>query len=120
MVKITDLNFSPSLLLRVRIFSDQREVDQRIGEVLIGHGGVWEHAGPGMALPDGAGAFLIGFEAQDFGVPQIGRRRIQLVDKRGSVGFQPRSSPDIPIDAMTVVANAFPVKYLSSPHHIAF
>ena len=57
------------LLLRVGIFSDQREVDQRIGEVLIGHGGVWEHAGPGMAFSDGAGAFLIGFEAQDLWIP---------------------------------------------------
>lgn len=58
-----------NLLFRVGVFSDEREVEQRIGEVLIGHGGVREHAGPGMAFPDGAGAFPIGFEVQNLWIP---------------------------------------------------
>jgi len=58
-----------SLLLRMRVFSDQREVEQSIGEILVGHGGVGKHTGAGMALPDGPSPFLVVFEAQDIGVP---------------------------------------------------
>jgi len=53
----------------MRIFSDECEVEQRIGEVLIGHGGVREHAGAGMAFTNGAGPFLVGFQAQDVRIP---------------------------------------------------
>ncbi len=57
------------LLLRMRVFSDQREVEERVGEVLIGQSGVGKHAGAGMALSDGPGSFLVILEMQDIGVP---------------------------------------------------
>ncbi len=59
----------PSLLLRMRIFSDKCEVEERIGEVLVGESGVGKHAGARMTLPDGPGSFLVVFEAQDIGIP---------------------------------------------------
>ena len=52
-----------SLLLRVGVFSDEREVEQGIGEILIGHGGIGEHPGPRMAFSDGAGTFLVHLQA---------------------------------------------------------
>ena len=58
-----------SLLLRMGIFSDERKVEQSVGKVLVGHGGVGKHTGSGMALPDGPSPFLVAFEAQDIGVP---------------------------------------------------
>lgn len=58
-----------SLLLRVGFFSDECEVEQGIGEVLVGHGSVGKHAGTGMAFPDGPGAFLVSLQAQDIGIP---------------------------------------------------
>ena len=51
-----------NLLFRMRVFSDQGEVEQRVGEVLVGHGGVGKHTGAGMAFADGAGTFLVGFQ----------------------------------------------------------
>ena len=101
------------------IFSDEREVEQGIGEVLIGHGAVGKHAGPGMTFSDSAGSFLVGFQAESLGIPQIGRGRIQFRDERGSVGFQSRSSADIPIDAMTVVTHTLAVENFSPPQDIA-
>ena len=50
------------LLLRMRVFSDKREVEERIGEVLVGQGGIGKHAGARMAFPNRAGTFLIGFQ----------------------------------------------------------
>jgi hypothetical protein len=75
----------PTLLLRMGIFSDEREVEQRVGEVLIGHGGVGKHARAWMAFADGAGSLLVGFQAQLLGIPQIGGRRIQFRDERRRV-----------------------------------
>ena len=63
------LGATPNLLLRVGIFSDEREVEQHIGEVLIGHRAVGKHAGAGMSLPNGAGALLVGFQAQSLRIP---------------------------------------------------
>ena len=118
----TDLGIGDDahLLFRVGIFSDEREVEQSVDEVLIGHGGVRKHAGTWMAFSDGAGSFLVGFQAQRLGIPQVGRRRIQLRDERSGVGFQSGSSSDIAIDAMTVVAHTFAVENLPSPQDIAF
>lgn len=114
------MNSLPMLLLRVGIFSDERKVEQGIGEVLIGHAAVRKHAGPGMSFPDGAGALLVGFQMQRLGIPQVGGRWIQSCDERDGVLFQSRSSPDVPIDAMTVVAQTLAVENLTASHHIAF
>lgn len=108
-----------SLLLRMRIFSDERKVKQRISEILIGHGGVGEHAGAGMAFPDGVRPFLVGFQAQDIRIPQIGGRGIQLRYECGSVRFQPGDLADIPINPMTVVTDPFPIEDLPTSKDIA-
>jgi hypothetical protein len=51
------------------IFPDEREVEQHIGEVLIGHGGVGKHAGAWMAFANGASALLVGFQTELLRIP---------------------------------------------------
>lgn len=58
-----------TLLLRVGIFSDEREVEQEVGEVLIGHGGVRKHSGARMAFSNSASPFLVVFQVQDIRIP---------------------------------------------------
>lgn len=48
-----------SLLCQMGILPDEGEVQQCVGEILIGHRGVGKHTGSRMAFPDSTDAFLV-------------------------------------------------------------
>ena len=102
------------------IFSDEREVEKCVGEVLVGQGGIGKHAGAGMAFSDGTGTFLVILEAQHIGISQIGGWRIELRNKFGRVRFQSWRTIQISIDPMAVVAGALTIKDIPSSQNIAF
>ncbi len=90
-------------------------VGQRVGEILIRHGGVREHACAWMTFSNGMGAMFVGFQVQRLRVTQVRRCRIEPGDERGGVGFELRWPISIAIHTMTVVADAFPVEDGSTP-----
>jgi hypothetical protein len=57
---------------------------------------------------------FVGGQPKVFRISEIGRFGIELRNERGGVGFKLRLSIEIPIEAMTVVAHALPVKDGSS------
>ncbi len=123
LLKLTQAKYSDVgavLLFRMGIFSDEREVEQRIGEVLVGHGGVGKHARAGMAFSNGAGSLLIGFQMQCIRIAQIRGRWIQLGDKLSGVRFHSGYPIQVPINPMAVVAHAFAIKDISPSQDISF
>ena len=98
---------------------EESQVGQGVREFLRRHGGIGEHACAGMTFAYGVEAGLVAGQLKALGIPQIGRLRIQLRNERGRVGDKLRLPVPIPIDAMTVITNTFPVKDLSAPSCIA-
>ena len=99
---------------------EEREVGQRVGELLIRHPCVRKHACARVSFPDCMRALLVSLEMQRLRASQIDRWRIELSDERGGVGCELRLLLHVPIHAMAVVTHALPVKDCSAPLGIAY
>ena len=99
--------------------SKESEIGQRVGEFLIGHGGVWKHPRAWVPFPDSFGSRIVAGQPKAFRTSQIDWWRIELSDERGGVGCELRSLFNVPIHAMAVIAHALPVKDCSAPLGIA-